>query len=196
VDGAWETEIGSRQPELPRARAARFVADYELSTYDVGVLTATKALADYFEACVRAGAPPKQAANWIMGDLQALLTEARIAVDACMIPPDGLSELIGLIEDGTISGKIAKDVLGDMFASGKGAKQLVDEKGLVQITDSDELARVVQEVIAANPGPADDFRAGKKQALGFLMGQVMKATQGKANPKLVSQLLERTLTQT
>lgn len=193
VDEQWETEIRAGLPELPRVRFLRFQGDYGLSPYDADVLTATRTMADYFEAVVAAGAPAKPAANWVMGDLQALLTKTDTPLESCRVTAGDLAEMIALIEDGTISGKIAKDLLIDMFESGKKAKALVDEKGLVQIGDRDELEAVVREVVAAHPGPAADFRSGKEKAFGFLVGQVMRATQGKANPKLANDILRAEL---
>ncbi len=193
VDEAWERRIAESLPELPRARWMRFQDVYGLSAYDARVLTGARDLADYFEATVAASAPAKLAANWIMGDLQALMTESRTALDACRITPAMLAEMIALIEDGTISGKIAKDLVVDMFATGKSAPLLVKEKGLVQISDTGALQEIVRQVVADHPGPAADYRNGKQQALGFLMGQIMKASQGKANPKAVNELLKAEL---
>ena len=193
VDESWEQRIRESLPELPQARRARFREQYGLSVYDADVLTATRAMADYFEATVKAGAPAKRAANWLMVELLALLTAAKRAIRECPVTPEDLAEMIGLIEDGTISGKIAKALLADMFETGKTPRALVEEKGLVQISDSSQLEGVVREVIAANPGPACEFRGGKKKALGFLVGQVMKATKGKANPKMVNEIFRREL---
>ncbi|MCX5757143.1 MAG: Asp-tRNA(Asn)/Glu-tRNA(Gln) amidotransferase subunit GatB [Candidatus Hydrogenedentes bacterium] len=193
LDSAFVERIRASMPELPQARYARFKEQYGLNAYDAAVLTSTKAMADYFEATVRAGAPAKQAANWIMGDLQALLAESKSDLAACKVSAADLAAMIALIEHGTISGKIAKDLLPAMFETGKAPKKLVEEKGLVQISDTGAIEAAVRDVIAANPGPVADFRAGKKQAMGFLVGQVMKATQGKANPKLVNEILTREL---
>ncbi len=193
VDEAWEDSIRASLPELPRDRKARFEESYGLKPYDAGVLTATKAMANYYEAVLAAGAPAKPAANWVMGDLQALLTDGRIDIADCPITPEHLAEMIQLIEDGAISGKIGKEVLQDMFTSGKSPKELVKEKGLEQISDAGELEGIVAQVIAENPGPVADYKQGKKKALGFLVGQIMKATQGRGNPKLVNEILVREL---
>jgi aspartyl-tRNA(Asn)/glutamyl-tRNA(Gln) amidotransferase subunit B len=193
VDEAWEMKIRETLPELPRARWGRFQEQYGLSAYDADVLTASRAMADYFEATVKAGAGAKQAANWIMGDLQALLTKTAMPIEACKVASAELAAMIRLIDDGTISGKIAKDVLLDMFDTGQSAKSIVEAKGLLQISDESELVQVVADVVAANPGPVEDFRNGKQKAVGFLMGQVMKATQGKANPKMVNDILMKAL---
>ncbi len=188
VDEAWERRIQESLPELPRARLARFQGQYGLSAHDASVLTTTRATADYFEATVAAKADPKKAANWITGDLQALLTGARIEIGDCKIEPADLAAMIGLIEDGTISGKIAKELLPAMFGSGKPPKALVEEKGLVQISERGELEALAREAIAANPGPVEDYRNGKQKALGFLVGQVMKATERKGNPKMINEI--------
>lgn len=195
VDEEWENRIRESLPELPRARYLRFQEQYGLSAYDADVLTATRALADYYEDVVSAGAPAKQAANWVMGDLQAQLTDAKKEITDCLITPAALAEMIALIADGTISGKIAKELLAEMFVSGKSPKALVQEKGLVQISDTGAIETAVDEVIAANPGPVGDYVGGKKAAFGFLVGQVMKATKGKGNPKLVNEVLQRKLDQ-
>ena len=150
-------------------------------------------MADYFEACVEAGAPAKLASNWITGDVQAMVSEAKIDLEDINISPQQLASMIGLIEDGTISGKIAKDILPDMFESGKDPKAIVEEKGLVQISDLSELEGIIREIVSQHPGPVEDFRSGKMQAKGFLVGQSMKATKGKANPKVVNQILDQLL---
>ena len=195
VDEAWEARIRESLPELPRARWQRFQDQYELSPYDAEVLTASRAMADYFEETVKAGAGAKPAANWIMGDLQALLTKTGLGVETCKVASAELAAMIRLIDDGTISGKIAKDVLLGMFDTGQSAKSIVEAKGLVQISDESELVAIVADVVASNPGPVEDFRNGKQKAMGFLVGQVMKATKGKANPKMVNEILTKALQQ-
>ena len=193
VDEAWEQSIRESLPELPMARKARFEADYGLSGYDADVVTMTREMADYFEATVDTGAPAKQAVNWITGDLRALLADAKIGIDEAKVAPAQLACMIALIEKGTISGKIAKNLIVDMVETGKDPEVLVEEKGLVQISDTGQLDAIVREVIENNPGPVADFRAGKKNAIGFLVGQTMKATKGKGNPKLVNQILTKQL---
>ncbi len=193
VDEAWEQEIRESLPELPLARKHRTTEQYSLSDYDAGVLTASREMADYFEACVAAGAPAKLATNWITGDLQALISDAKADITNIKITPEQLAAMIGLIEDGTISGKIAKDILPDMFESGKEPKVIVEENGLVQISDLSELEGIIREILTQHPGPVEDFRSGKMQAKGFLVGQSMKATKGKANPKVVNQILDQLL---
>lgn len=196
VDEAWEKSIRQSLPELPQVRRARFESQYGLSAYDAGVLTAEKPIADYYEAVVKLGCAPKQAANWISVELQALLTAHKQEITGCNVTPDRLAAILKLIEDGTISGKIAKDVLVDVFETGKDPKKLVEEKGLVQISDTSAIEAVAREVIAANPGPVADYRGGKDRAFGFLVGQLMKATKGKANPQLANEVLKRVLSET
>ena len=183
VDEAWEGRIRETLPELPQARRARFESEYGLSVYDAGVLTAEKPMADYYEAVVKHGCGVKQAANWISVELQALLAERKQELTACKVSAGHLAAMLKLIEDGTISGKIAKDVLVDMFETGKAPKAIVEEKGLVQISDTSAIEAAAREVIASNPGPVAEFRAGKEKTFGFLVGQMMKATKGKANPQ-------------
>ncbi len=189
VDEAWEHRIRESLPELPIARKARVESQYGLSAYDAGVITMTRALADYYEAVAAAGADPKKAANWLTVELQALLTDSKQEITECRVAPAALAELVALIESGDISGKMAKDILGDMFITGKTARAIVAEKGLVQISDSGELAEIIRRVLAENPAQVEQYRAGKEKVLGFLVGQVMRATQGKANPQILNDLL-------
>ncbi len=193
VDEAWELRIHEQQPELPNPRKHRFEADYGIPAYDAMVLTLTKSMADFFEATVAAGADAKKAANWIMGDLQALCSEAKRELGEEVLSPAHLAEMIRMIDAGEISGKIAKEVLAEMFASGKAPKTIVEEKGLVQISDSDALRESICQVLADNTPQVEQYKAGKERVIGFLVGQVMKATQGKANPQMVNELLKEEL---
>ena len=193
IERSWVEEIRSGLPELPDARRERYVGKYGLTAYDAGVLTMTKELSDYFEACVAAGANPKAASNWVMGDLSRLLNNNNKEISDCLIKAEQLAAMLQLIEKGTISGKIAKTVFEDMFNSGKNPEDIVKEKGLVQISDEGAIAAIVDEVIANNQKSVDDYRAGKDRALGFLVGQVMKASKGKANPELANRLLKEKL---
>ncbi|MDD5217697.1 MAG: Asp-tRNA(Asn)/Glu-tRNA(Gln) amidotransferase subunit GatB [Candidatus Omnitrophica bacterium] len=186
-------EIRKTIPELPEARARRVMRDFGLSEYDAHVLVQDKKLADYFEACVREKVNPKLVSNWIQSELLALVHQARIGVEECPVQPAGLAGLIRLIENNTISGKIAKDVLPEMFATGKSAEAIVNEKRLVQMTDTKLIEEVARRVIEANAKVVQEFRSGKQQALGFLVGQVMKETKGKANPKLANEILVKLL---
>jgi aspartyl-tRNA(Asn)/glutamyl-tRNA(Gln) amidotransferase subunit B len=189
----WVEEILRDLPELPDARRERYMKDYGLPLYDATVLTASRETGDYFEACVRLYPQPKAVSNWVMGELARLLNATGTEISASPVKPEQLAALLKLMDDGTISGKIAKTVFEEMFAAGKDPETIVKEKGLVQITDEDALRAVVQEVVAGNPKVADDYRQGKDKALGFLVGQVMKATRGKANPALVNSLLKEAL---
>ncbi|MDD4242408.1 MAG: Asp-tRNA(Asn)/Glu-tRNA(Gln) amidotransferase subunit GatB [Smithellaceae bacterium] len=193
VDDAWVAEIRSQMPELPQARRERFVKDYAIPAYDAGVLTAEKALAEYYEEVVKLCGKPKTASNWVMGDIMKFLNEDKRTIRECTITARSLADMIKLIEEGTISGKMAKDVIADMYATGKAPQEIIAEKGLVQITDENELAGTIAAIIAANPKQLADYRGGKEKLFGFFVGQVMKATQGKANPQLVNDLLKKML---
>jgi aspartyl-tRNA(Asn)/glutamyl-tRNA(Gln) amidotransferase subunit B len=193
VDEAWKQQIHRALPELPRARRQRFEDVYGLSPYDAAVLTATRPMADYLEAAIENGAPAKLAANWIMGDLQALMIDEKVDMTELKVKPGHLAEMIGLIENGAISGKIAKEVLLEMFRSGNRPALVVEEKGLLQISDASELEAIAEAIIEANPGPAEEFRSGKDKVFGFFVGQMMTATKGKANPAVVNEILKKKL---
>jgi aspartyl-tRNA(Asn)/glutamyl-tRNA(Gln) amidotransferase subunit B len=193
VDEPWVEEIRKRLPELPGARRVRFVEQYGIPDYDAGVLTASKAVADYYEECVRSGAEPKGAGNWIMGDLQFLLRETGTDIAACKVSPENLAAMLKLIADDTISGKIAKTVFKEMFMTGRAPAEIVRESGLQQITDEGEVGEIINKIIRENPDPVESYRRGKTKAMAFLVGQVMRATKGKANPQLVNKMLEKKL---
>lgn len=176
-------------PELPAKRRERFEREYGLPAYDAGVLTASRGLAEFFEQTAQRCRDPKTASNWIMGELLAHLNAAALEIAEIRVTPFALAELISLIEDGTISAKIAKTLLKDMLDSGKDAKTLIAEQGLVQISDEGELRAIALRVLAANSKSVDDYRAGKEKALGALIGQVMKETRGKANPQIVNRVI-------
>jgi aspartyl-tRNA(Asn)/glutamyl-tRNA(Gln) amidotransferase subunit B len=180
-------------PELPEAKRARFAAQYGLPAYDAGVLCADQAMAAYYEACAAASGDPKAASNWVMGDLAALLKKLDKGIQGSPVSAQALAGLVKLIKDGTISGKIAKAVFEDMAASGKSAEAVVKEKGLVQIADPNAVAAIIDKVIAENPKQAEEVRSGKAATLGWFVGQVMKASAGKANPGLVNQILKEKL---
>jgi len=186
-------ELRKALPELPLERSRRLIKTFGLPAYDAYTLCQEKKLADYFEACEKEKVNAKLASNWIQSELLALLNHKKTTIEHSPVTPQALAGLIRLIEDGTINGKIAKDVLPEMFESGKSAKAIVDEKGLVQVTDTGLIEQAIDKAIAANPKSVQDFKAGKQQALGFLVGQVMKETKGKANPKIVNELLEKKL---
>jgi aspartyl-tRNA(Asn)/glutamyl-tRNA(Gln) amidotransferase subunit B len=190
ISREWVEEIRATIPELPDARQARYAEQYGISVNDAGVLTAVKDISDFFDQAVATGADPKAVSNWIMGELMAYLNAEQLELKDVKITASGLGEMINLIEKGTISSKIAKTVFKEMIETGKQPAQIVEDKGLVQISDEGELARIITEVTEANPGSVNDYKEGKKQAIGFLVGQVMKATKGKANPGLVNKLLQ------
>ena len=194
VDDARIERVRTTMPELPEARGRRFVAEYGIPAYDAGVLTQSAPLADYFEATARAAKNPKAASNWIMGELLRTLNErGQEIVDVPMQPP-ALAGLIALIDKGTISSSIAKGVFAKMYDSGRSADDIVSEEGLAQNSDEGALSAIVTEVLKTHEDTAAQYRAGKKQTFGFLVGQVMKATGGKANPKRVNELLLKILT--
>ncbi len=194
VAPGWVEEIRARLPELPAARRRRFAEAYGLSPYDADLLAQGRGLADYFEEAARALGKPKVVANWVLNELlREIPGDDDQAVAACPIPAANLVGLLRLIDDGTISGKIAKDVFDKMYRSGEGAQTIVEREGLRQLADAGELGAVVEQVLAAHPKVAEDWKGGKKAALGFLVGQVMKSTQGRANPALVNALLTEKL---
>jgi aspartyl-tRNA(Asn)/glutamyl-tRNA(Gln) amidotransferase subunit B len=193
VDSAWVDEIRRSLAELPDARRRRFVAQYALPEYDAGVLTQSPALADFFEATAALVESPKSASNWVMGELTRKLNELGIAAEALPLTPAALAGLIRLVDSGTISGPIAKDVFEKMYASGRAADEIVESEGLARIDDAGALAVHVDDVIKANAKAVTQYREGKRQTFGFLVGQVIKATGGKANPALVKDLLEKAL---
>ena len=186
-------EARSRLPELPGAKRERFVKQYGVSAYDAGVLANDLELAAYFEAAATGARRPKSLANWTLNDLQSALADAGRSIADCPVSPAALDELVNLVEAGTISGKQAKEVFMEMFASGKTASAIVQEKGIEQLSDATAIEALCDEVIAANPKPAADFRAGHTASLNFLKGQVMKLSKGTANPALVGKILERKL---
>jgi aspartyl-tRNA(Asn)/glutamyl-tRNA(Gln) amidotransferase subunit B len=180
-------------PELPDARMQRLVAEYGIPDYDAGVLTSSKALADYYEACIKRFPKPKVVSNWLMGELLRALNRDGIEVEQSRIAPEKLAELLAFVDDGTISGTMAKTVFDSMYETGKAAAAIVQEQGLRQISDESALVTAIEQVLATNPKEVSEFRAGREKLLSFFMGQVMKATQGKANPQAVNQLLREKL---
>ena len=186
-------EIRKTLPELPLERARRFIREFGIPEYDAYVLVQEKKIAGYFESCVREGAGAKLASNWIQTELLALLNAKNIAIEDCSVSPHALAGLIRLVEQGTLSGKTAKDVLQEMAATGKTAEAIVKEKGLTQVSDTGLIEKAVEKAIAANPTAVAEFKAGKQKALGALVGAVMKETGGKANPKVVNEILHRKL---
>ena len=190
IDENWKERIRKEIPELPDARRERYVNDMDLPAYDAEVLTATKEMSDFFEETVELGADVKQASNWIMGDLQGYMNKHLIEIQDLPIKPKELAKMIELIENGTISSKIAKKVFAYLVEEGGDPEAYVKEQGLGQISDKGELTKIVGEVLDANEQSVADFKDGKGRALGFLVGQVMKATQGQANPQMVNEILK------
>jgi aspartyl-tRNA(Asn)/glutamyl-tRNA(Gln) amidotransferase subunit B len=193
VDAARVAGIRAAMPELPDARRRRFAAQYALPDYDAQQLTQSRAAADYFEAAVAAGAPAKAASNWIMGELARKLKEQATDIAAAPLSADRLAGLLVLIDQGAISGSMAKSVFETMYASGRTAAAIVEAEGLAQIDDEAQIAALIGEVVAANADAVAQYRAGKASTFGFLVGQVMKAARGKANPKRVNALLQKAL---
>jgi aspartyl-tRNA(Asn)/glutamyl-tRNA(Gln) amidotransferase subunit B len=200
IDEAYIDAVRATLPELPDEKAARFARDLGLSAYDAGVLSASRELGAYFEAVAAPiGATPashahaKLAANWVMGELSSALNRDNVEVKESRVSPEQLSGLLARIVDQTISGKIAKEVFEAMWSEGKSADAIIEAKGLKQITDSGAIEGVIDAVIAANPKQLADYRSGKDKLFGFFVGQVMKATEGKANPAQLNELLKRKL---
>jgi aspartyl-tRNA(Asn)/glutamyl-tRNA(Gln) amidotransferase subunit B len=194
IDEATIEAVRATLPELPDEKAARFARDHGLSEYDAGVLTASREMAEYYESVVRGlGGNPKLAANWVMGELSGALNRGGLDVAESRIDAAGLAGLLARIVDNTISGKIAKDVFEAMWSEGRGADAIIEAKGLKQITDTSAIERAIDEVMAKNPGQLADYRSGKDKLFGFFVGQVMKATGGKANPAQLNELLKKKL---
>jgi aspartyl-tRNA(Asn)/glutamyl-tRNA(Gln) amidotransferase subunit B len=195
IDQDWKTRVKASIPELPDSRKARYTSELGLPSYDADVITATLQLAELFEESMNYTKDAKAVSNWIMGDLLGYLNQNNLELSAVRITGQGLGEMIGLIEKGTISSKIAKTVFKEMLESGKAPQQIVEEKGLVQISDEGAIKGIVEQVVQNNPQSVADYKAGKEKAVGFLVGQVMKETKGKANPGLVNKLIVEVLNQ-
>ena len=193
IGDAWRERVRSEMPELPASRRARFVATYGLGEYAADVLTATRENSDYFEKAAAAAGDPRGAANWVMGDLAAALKEAGKSIAESPVSAEHLGDLIARIAKGEISGKMAKEVFAGMFASGEPAAAVIERSGMKQISDTGALAKIVDEVLAANPKQVEQYRGGKTSVLGFFVGQIMKASRGQANPAAVNQLLKEKL---
>ncbi|MEH7272383.1 Asp-tRNA(Asn)/Glu-tRNA(Gln) amidotransferase subunit GatB [Neobacillus vireti] len=193
IDEEWKARIAAEIPELPDQRQKRYVEELGLPVYDAKVLTGTKEMADFFEGSVAAGAEAKLASNWIMGDVSAYLNSEGKELHQIALTPESLAGLIKLIKNGTISSKIAKTVFNELIENGGDAEVIVKEKGLVQISDEGTLLKIISEVLDANLQSVEDFKNGKNKAVGFLVGQLMKATKGQANPQMVNQLLQQEL---
>ncbi len=193
IDNAWLARVKERLPELPDAKRTRLKRQYGLSDYDAEVITTSKPLADYFEECVARFPSPKTVSNWIGVELLRLLKQEDREIDTCPVSPAGLADLLKLIEKGTISGKMAKGILEQMYHGKKNPREIIEEQGLAQVSDESALSAVVDQIIKAHPKEVEKYRSGKTKILGFLVGQIMKETRGQANPKKVNELLKRAL---
>ena len=193
VEQSGIDEIRASLPELPDARRKRFVSDFGLPEHDADLLTSEKTVAEWFEESVKAGGQPKAVSNWIMGELMRMLNENNISIENCPLKPEQLAGMLLLIDKGTISSKMAKNVFSEMFSTGKTAEAIVSEKGLLQISDESAIEKAVDEIVAKHQNEAERFKAGEEKLLGFFVGQVMKATKGKANPQLLNDLLKKKL---
>ncbi|MFQ6111492.1 MAG: Asp-tRNA(Asn)/Glu-tRNA(Gln) amidotransferase GatCAB subunit B, partial [Nitrospinota bacterium] len=193
VDEEWVERIRATLPESPQAKLERFMESYGLPEYDARILTSTRALADYFEECTGLYPQPKTVSNWVMGELLRVLKERKLELEECRVTARHLASLLKMVESGEITGTIAKAVFEEMAATGEMPEEVVEKKGLRPITDAAELSAIVEKVLAENPDPVKKYRAGKEKLLGFLVGQVMKATGGKANPGELQRMLREKL---
>ena len=193
LEKEWIESCRKHVTELPAARMKRFVSEFGLSDYEAGVLTASKPMADYFESCVKLFNQPKTVSNWVMGELTRELNNSGTDAGASPVSPERLISLLQLVEKGTISLKAAREIFPEVYSSGKTPEQIIQEKGLVQLSDEGALDKIIVEVLAKNPTQVVQFKEGKQQVLGFLVGQVMKASGGKANPGKVNELLKKKL---
>jgi aspartyl-tRNA(Asn)/glutamyl-tRNA(Gln) amidotransferase subunit B len=193
LDDKWIDEFRANLPELPAVRTKRFVSDYGLPEYDATILTASKGMADYFEVCAKQFNQPKTVSNWVMGELMRELNNSGTDISASPITSERLVSLLQMVDKGTISLKVAREIFPELYSSAKTPEQIVQEKGLTQVSDEGALAKIIEEVLSKNPGQVAQFKEGKQQVLGFLVGQVMKASGGKANPGKVNELLKKKL---
>ena len=193
VDEKWKAEITKSLPELPSAKLKRFVSDFSLPVYDSEILTQSKSLADYYEQVISVTDEYKIASNWITSDVLAVLNDKRIDISDFPVTPLNLGRLINLIKNGTISGKIAKEIFSIMIENNSDPEEIVKERNLVQISDSSEIEIIIKKIIDANPEQVDEYRAGKEKVFGFFVGQIMKESKGKANPKVVNEILRKLL---
>ncbi|MDF0677399.1 MAG: Asp-tRNA(Asn)/Glu-tRNA(Gln) amidotransferase subunit GatB [Nitrospira sp.] len=193
LDDEWIEGFRADLPELPAVRTKRFVSDYGLPEYDATILTASKSMADYFELCVKQFNQPKTVSNWVMGELTRELNNSRTDISASPVTSERLVSLLQMVDKGTISLKVAREIFPNLYSSGKTPEQIVREKGLTQVSDEGALAELIEEILNKNPGQVAQFKEGKQQVLGFLVGQVMKASGGKANPGKVNELLKKEL---
>jgi aspartyl-tRNA(Asn)/glutamyl-tRNA(Gln) amidotransferase subunit B len=193
ISDAWLARVAGEMPELPQAKRARFLSEYGLTPYDADVLTATRENSEYYEKAAAASKNPKAVANWVMGDFSAFLNRDNLEVGVAKVDAVHLAGLVLRIVDATISGKIAKEIFEAMWESGASADAVIEQQGLRQITDTGAIEAAIDEVMARNPGQLADYRSGKDKLFGFFVGQVMKATGGKANPAQLNELLKAKL---
>ncbi|MBF0449777.1 MAG: Asp-tRNA(Asn)/Glu-tRNA(Gln) amidotransferase subunit GatB [Candidatus Magnetomorum sp.] len=193
IDDHWIETVKNELPELPDARKTRLMTDYQLSEYDASVLTSEKETADYFETCLTHINQPKLVANWVMSNLMGLIHSENLTIDQSPVSAEQLAQLLRLVHEDVISGKIAKTVFEEMAQSGKAPELIIKERGLVQVSDKNELLPLIQKIIEEHPKEKESYLSGKTKLMGFFVGQVMKATSGKANPKMVNELLKKQL---
>jgi aspartyl-tRNA(Asn)/glutamyl-tRNA(Gln) amidotransferase subunit B len=193
VDEVWKSELEKRLPELPQKRKVRFVTEYGIPEYDSEVLTSEKEIANYFEETTKTTKNYKSASNWIMVDVLKVIKDEKISITDFTLSPENLGKLINLIDNNIISGKIAKEVFPEMLKSNVDPEIIVKEKGLIQITDTAEIEKAIEEIISHNEKQVEEYRSGKDKVFGFFVGQVMRATKGKANPQIVNDLLKQKL---
>ena len=199
ISREWVREIGASLPELPHSRRLRFVEDLDLPAYDAALLTVSQATADYFERALESGPSPtdpsfaKAMSNWMLGEMARLLNQSGGHISGVKIEPGQLADLQGMVDDGTLSSTMAKTVFEKMFETGDSPRDIAQAEGLSQISDADAVLAAVQQAISDNPGPVQEYLGGKQQVMGFIIGQVMKATRGKANPRVASQLVRESL---
>jgi len=195
VDEAWVETVRKSLPELPAARCKRFIDEYGLPVYDAGVLTESKVVADYYEAALKAHKSPKALSNWVMGDCLRVTNERKIEISALKVVPEALGKIVSMIESNAISGKIARTVFDEIAEKGGDPEAIVKTKGLSQVSDTGAIEGVVREVLARSSDEVTKFKAGKTNLMGYFVGEVMKATRGKANPKVVNEILQKRLTE-
>jgi len=195
VSDDWVARVRGELPELPAAKLQRYQEELGLPAYDAGVLSAERPVAEYFETLVALHGNAKICSNWVMGEVLRALKEKEIAITVCPVSPELLAGMLQRIDDNTISGKLAKTVFEEIWLTGKSADQVIEEKGLKQVTDSGAIEAILDQVIAANPGQFDELKAGKDKLLGFFVGQVMKLSKGKANPGMVNELLQKKISE-
>jgi len=193
ISAEWIEHLREGLPELASTKQQRFISEYGVPEYDAGILTSSKSLAMYFEACVKLYPQPKTVSNWVMGELLRELNNSGIEADGSPVTPERLVELLTLVDEGVVSLKVAREIFPDVYASGKAPAQIVQEKGLRQVSDEGALVTMIDEVLTKNPAQVGQYKEGKQQVLGFLVGQVMKASGGKANPGKVNELLKKAL---